>query len=248
MLLILTYHRIVEQGTSIRDFFDVSAHELAAHLGLVKNTWGKGLSPEALQREQSRGRRERAGFLVTFDDGTTDHYFAAAPVLERYGLRGVFFVSTSLLETAGYLTLRQCQELQARGHAIESHAHEHKALVGLPAEELARQLSESRRRLREAGLGRWDWLAAPGGYFDAAVLQAASGAGYRAVRTLEWGYNRTLNPFRVESICINRRTAGRWFGPLVSPHCEAVKKAFYRAKEALKRRVPALYAGLRTGR
>lgn len=40
---------------------------------------------------------ERA-VLITFDDGFQDNYEVAAPILEQYGLRGVFYICTSSVE------------------------------------------------------------------------------------------------------------------------------------------------------
>jgi peptidoglycan/xylan/chitin deacetylase (PgdA/CDA1 family) len=248
MILILTYHRVVENAGAIREFFDVSAAELDSHVASVKRAWGASLSPQALQRHSGVSPRNRTGFLVTFDDGTADHYLSAAPILERHGLSGVFFVSTALLGTSGYLTLSQCRELTARGHAVESHSHDHVSLTGLSEDELCRRLTESRGRLKESGFGQCDLLAPPGGHFNASVVQAAKNCGYLAVRTLEWGYNRNLDPFCLQSITVNRKTAGKWFVPLISPRFEPAKQLLYRTKETLKQRLPAFYWRLRSSR
>jgi peptidoglycan/xylan/chitin deacetylase (PgdA/CDA1 family) len=248
MLLVLTYHRIVKNPADVKGFFDVSAGEFEAHLQAVLRIWGGGASPADLQHEQLESSSAHAGFLVTFDDGTADHYFTAAPILESHGVHGVFFVNTARLGADGYLTLAQCQELQARGHAIESHAHQHKPLAGLPEDQLRSQLAESRRLLCENGLGQWGLLAPPGGFYDAAVVQAARTCGYRSLRTIDWGYNRRLNPFAVESIIINRRLAGRWFRLMASPNAEAAKKAVFQAKETVKKGLPAVYSFLKRRR
>lgn len=247
MILILTYHRIVENAGAIGGFFDVSASELDAQLTSVKRAWGNCLSPQAL-RGPVTAAGNRTGLLVTFDDGTADHYLTAAPILEKHGLFGVFFVSTALLGTSGYLTVSQCNELVSRGHAVESHSHDHVLLTKLTEDELSRQLAESRRRLKDAGFGRCDLLAPPGGYSNPSVVQAARNNGYLGLRTLEWGYNRNLDPFRLQSITVNRKTAGKWFAPLTSPHFEPAKQLFYRTKETLKQRLPAIYSRLRSAR
>ena len=91
MLLVLTYHRIVENVSAVRDFFDVPRAELDEHLRAAKQIWGGAASPAEIQKEQKEGSHARTGFLVTFDDGTTDHYFAAAPVWSATGGCGDFF-------------------------------------------------------------------------------------------------------------------------------------------------------------
>jgi peptidoglycan/xylan/chitin deacetylase (PgdA/CDA1 family) len=246
MLLVLNYHRIVENASATGNFFDVSVDEIDKHMRAAKQIWGSSVSPAEVQREKCGASCARTGFMVTFDDGTADHYHLGAPALERNGVCGVFFVSTALLGKEGYLTLSQCQELQDRGHAIESHSHDHKSLLNLTKEELRSQLGESRRRLRDCGLGQAELLAPPGGYSDEAVAQAARAVGYRALRTLKCGYNRRLNPFCVESITMQRRTAGKLSALLLSPCLEPAKKAAYRAKEMVKTHMAPTYFLLRS--
>jgi peptidoglycan/xylan/chitin deacetylase (PgdA/CDA1 family) len=249
MLLVLTYHRIVESPQSLQSFFDITAAELDQQLKQMKAAWGQGATPGDLQNALGNSNPDKLGVLVTFDDGTSDHYHVAAPVLERNGMRGVFFCSTNRLGQTGFLTGAQCQELQARGHAMESHSHDHKKFVGMTKAELHRQLAESRRALHELGLGRWNFIAVPGGYFDADVLTAARQEGYAMLRTLEWGYNRTPEAMRIQSITINRKTAGKWFAPLISPRWEGPKRAVYHLKEVLKNgRLQSLYFGVRDAR
>lgn len=242
MLLVLTYHRIVKNSGDISGFFDVCAGEFECHLQAALQIWGGAATPVDLQNEQLEGGSSRTGFLATFDDGTADHYFTAAPLLERLGLQGIFFVNTARLGIDGYLTQAQCRELQARGHAIESHAHLHKPVTGLTEEQLRSQLVESRQRLQENGLGQWDLFAPPGGIYDAAVVQAAKTCGYRSLRTVKWGYNKKLNPFAVESIIINRRLAGRWFKVMASPNAETAKIAVFQVKETVKNGLPVVYS------
>jgi len=249
MKLVLTYHRVVEHQSALAGFFDVTSEELRRHIREAGEIWKHNCSPGDLLETGRANGLTRRGFLITFDDGTADHYGIAAPLLEQEGVRGVFFVNTSRLDRDGYLSVAQCREMQARGHAIESHSHEHKLLTHFQGADLRYQLAESRRRLRELGLGCWDFLAVPGGYFNGEIKQAAQVEHYALLRTLQWGYNRAVNPFSIESVTVNRRTAGRWFRPLISPRFESLKRATYRSKEFIKTgRLGALYFGLRDGR
>lgn len=63
--------------------------------------------------------------VFTFDDGGESFYTEAAPILEKYGFKGIFFVSTAYIGTPGFLTEEQIKELDARGHIIGSHTHHH---------------------------------------------------------------------------------------------------------------------------
>jgi peptidoglycan/xylan/chitin deacetylase (PgdA/CDA1 family) len=238
MLLVLTYHRIVERKENIAGFFDVAVEDLERHVALAKRFWGKCLSSAeiaAAADPTANGTRPRVhGFAITFDDGSEDHYRIAAPALERMGAKGIFFVSTALIGITGYVTASQCCELESRGHAVESHGHDHVPLTSLSEMELQRQLGESRRILTELGVGGGKMIAPPGGYFDARVIRSAHACGYDVLRTIEWGYNRRLDPLRCESITVNQQTGGRCCRVFIHPRGEVLKKALYRVKEAVK--------------
>lgn len=53
--------------------------------------------PQFLAAREGRGKLPPQSFLLTFDDGLADHIQFAAPILERRGLRGTFFVATEPL-------------------------------------------------------------------------------------------------------------------------------------------------------
>ena len=63
----------------------------------------------------------------TFDDGGVSFLTVAAPILEKYGRRGIFFISTQYIDTPGFLTSEQIKQLAARGHQVGSHSHSHPA-------------------------------------------------------------------------------------------------------------------------
>jgi peptidoglycan/xylan/chitin deacetylase (PgdA/CDA1 family) len=112
--------------------------------------------------------------LFTFDDGRESNYAVAAPLLESFGGRGVFFVVPAFAESgatdkalAFYRTKvnrnsktgdeqfedwkpmspAQIADLASRGHAIGSHTLTHQRLVGLPPETLEREIGDSARQL-----------------------------------------------------------------------------------------------------
>jgi len=69
---------------------------------------------------------ERA-VLLTFDDGYSDAYSNAFPILREFGFVGTFFVVTDWIDQAraGYLTWSQVQEMDAAGMSIQSHSRDH---------------------------------------------------------------------------------------------------------------------------
>jgi len=111
--------------------------------------------------------------LFTFDDGRESNYTVAAPLLESFGARGVFFVVPAFVECEASKALSfyrsrvnpdskagdelqedwkpmsrdQIADLAARGHAVGNHSLSHARLVGLTPEELEREVGDSARKI-----------------------------------------------------------------------------------------------------
>jgi peptidoglycan/xylan/chitin deacetylase (PgdA/CDA1 family) len=111
--------------------------------------------------------------LFTFDDGRESNYTVAAPVLESFGGRGVFFVVPAFAECSADAALAfyrsrinpnsrpgdeewedwkpmspaQVAELAARGHAVGNHTLTHQRLLGLSPEALEHEIGDSARKL-----------------------------------------------------------------------------------------------------
>ncbi len=127
--------------------------------------------------EQFRNPQPRAELkpplLFTFDDGRESNYQVAAPLLESFGVRGLFFIVPAFAECSSReafdfyrsrinpgapltdekvkdwkpMTPAQVAELAARGHAIGNHTLTHARLAGLPPEELEQEIADGARKL-----------------------------------------------------------------------------------------------------
>lgn len=79
-------------------------------------------------------RHKRPGLIISFDDGHRSHYEIAAPLLEKYGFTGWFFVPVELMnleknqisleQAESALTREQLQYLD-RKHIVGSHTATH---------------------------------------------------------------------------------------------------------------------------
>lgn len=67
--------------------------------------------------------------VITFDDGHRSQ-FRAAGLLDKFDMRGIFFVIPSLIDDPDYphMTSGQLTELAGRGHLIAAHGHRHKSM------------------------------------------------------------------------------------------------------------------------
>ena len=82
----------------------------------------------ARMTEYMARRREIAGappVFLTFDDGGVSCHAPIGGMLEQFGWRGHFFITTSRIGTPGFLSEAQVRDLHRRGHVIGSHSHTH---------------------------------------------------------------------------------------------------------------------------
>lgn len=163
--------------------------------------------------------------VITFDDGDASCYTTAAPLLERHGFRGEFFVVSQWVGRPGFLSRDQLRDLIRRGHGVHSHSRTHPMLPRLDTARIDEELSGSKTELEEM-IGRpVEYVSIPGGAYDARVVEAAQRAGYRRALISIEGYNeprdsafllRRFTPRSytdaefVRSVCLHHRyTRGR---------------------------------------
>ncbi len=124
--------------------------------------------------------------LLTFDDGGSSAYHRIAPLLEKHGWKGHFFVSSDFIGTPGFLDEDQVRALAEAGHVIGSHSGSHPArFSALAPIEQRNEWQRSANRLRQI-LGASVTLASvPGGYFRPEVARIAKEAGIESLFTSE---------------------------------------------------------------
>jgi peptidoglycan/xylan/chitin deacetylase (PgdA/CDA1 family) len=125
--------------------------------------------------------------VLTFDDGFRTALTDVAPLLERLGVRGTFYVSPGLFgeqhrqvsgEAGRLLDWDDGKALAEAGMDVGSHAMTHRDLRRLDGGELAAELEESRAAVEEITGRPCRTLAYPYGLYDDRVIDAARAAGY----------------------------------------------------------------------
>lgn len=119
----------------------------------------------------------------TFDDGGISSYSLIAPLLERYGLKGIFFITTSQIGASGFLTPDQIADLDRRGHIIGSHSHSHKEMSELSPEEIDFEWGKSLEILSEILHRPVVYASVPNGFESSAVMVSAANHGIRFLYT-----------------------------------------------------------------
>lgn len=119
--------------------------------------------------------------ILTFDDGWAEQYTTVYPILRRYGLTATFFPPTNWINGSRLtLTWGQIEEMSLAGMEFGSHTLNHHFLTTQSADEVRRQLGQSKAILEQHTHKPIIALAYPGGAWSPAVAALAPEAGYRA--------------------------------------------------------------------
>jgi peptidoglycan/xylan/chitin deacetylase (PgdA/CDA1 family) len=240
MMLVLTYHKVLENPKADEEFYTVGAARLREQLDTLAESGLQCLAPEPLVEGKTPSG---PGYLLTFDDGTLDHYEVVLPLLTERRLKAVFFVPTAKLGRPGYLTASHAGEISQAGQTLGLHSHEHKPLDRLSEEEIRTQMELSHKKLTELAGRPMHWFAPPGGFFNANVRRVAGEFGVGAVRTMRWGYNRRLDLMALETVPLNRYSTAADFARAVKFQR---RPAVYTMKQLVKAMLPLpLYERMR---
>ena len=125
--------------------------------------------------------------VISLDDGYSDLYTAAYPVLRAHQFKAVAYIVSGFLGRPTNVTPAQVIDMNANGIEIGSHTVSHADLTKLSGPELQRQLDDSRVTL-EAILGHpvLDFCY-PSGALNPTVVHAVQAAGYQSATTTRAG-------------------------------------------------------------
>lgn len=122
--------------------------------------------------------------VFTFDDGGVSFYTKAAPILEKYGFKGVFFISTKYIGTPGFLDKEQVVALAARGHIVGSHSHTHPEIfTKLSKDEVREEWQKSYEILQGILNNKNLPMSIPNGYASKTIMQEAIDCGFTDIYT-----------------------------------------------------------------
>ncbi len=236
MILFLTYHKISTAGNERdKDFYTVHSDVMIAQIKAAVTAGYHPLPINRLLTSEKTPILPGSNYVLSYDDGSADHYEIVFPLLQQAGLRGIFFIPTGKLNKPGHLTNAQVQEIAKAGHTIGFHSHEHRRLDRTRDDFLREQFKRSRGILGDL-IGESPWIfAPPGGFMNEHVREVALGFGVKTIRTMRWGFNHKPDMTYLETVPLNRYTNSNKFGKILQgkqPHL------LYIGKQAAKTIVP----------
>lgn len=223
-LPILMYHYVsAPPGDADRYRLDLSVtpEQFAAQLAWLRDNGYRTLALDDAYAALARGRPlPPRAVVLTFDDGYTDAYENAFPLLRQFGMTGTFFVVTEWIDEGrpGYLTWAQAREMAAAGMSIQSHSLNHSDLAnGCDYDCLVYQILGSVETIQAQTGIRPRFFCYPSGRYNAAVMQVASQAGIVAAVTTQGGTLHTSDHLmELERVRIRGTTSVDTFAWLVS--------------------------------
>lgn len=146
--------------------------------------------------------------LLTFDDGGKSAIHIAEAI-DKYGWKGHFFITTSMIGTNAFLSKKEIYELHQRGHVIGSHSHNHPHIFYyLAYNEMIKEWQLSIDILTDIIQENVDCASVPGGDMDLNTQLSAQEIGIKYLFTSE----PTLVPWKLDNliccgrVCIKKNT------------------------------------------
>lgn len=121
---------------------------------------------------------------LTFDDGGKSFHSIIAPILEKHGFKGYFFITTNRIGTLGFMDSGEIIDLHHRGHFIGTHSHSHpKNIANLSSIEIEKEWSHSVKILNNIISGKVKTASIPGGFYSEESRIALSRNGIEMIFT-----------------------------------------------------------------
>lgn len=175
----------------------VTPERFAEHLSYLREAGYSPVTLDDLLYALTVGRSlPDKPIILTFDDGYTDNYEHAFPILREHGFAGTFFIMTDLVtdRAEGYMTWPQVEEMAAAGQRFGSHGRQdHRSLSGRSVDYLVWAALGSKEAI-EAHLGYHPrWVAYPAGEYDDQTIAVFRSAGFWGGLTIQQGAEHSLD-------------------------------------------------------
>lgn len=190
---VLSYHNVQTKPKKPSDYFIATA-VFEKQIKHLKEKGYQTILPDDIFNHHTKGTvLPGKPVMISFDDTRKEHYNMVAPILEKYGFRGAFFIMTVAIGKKNYMTTAEIKMLSDRGHYIGHHTYDHQDLRKLPLKEWGTQIDKPRKKLKDIIGKDVQYLAYPFGLCNDKVVQELKKRNFKGAFQLS-GKQHTNNP------------------------------------------------------
>ncbi len=151
-LTILAYHSI---SNEIAPDETITPEVFERQLQYIEENYKVISLEKAIEYLQTGIEKVSGSIVITFDDGYSDNYYNAYPLLKKHNFPATIFLITGFVKNNGgkYLSPSQIHEMKNDNISFGSHTVSHQILTNLTKEEIVREIRGSKDML-ESQLGQ----------------------------------------------------------------------------------------------
>jgi peptidoglycan/xylan/chitin deacetylase (PgdA/CDA1 family) len=198
---------------AIGDSYEAAGpYVMPAHRFATQMTWLKrmGYLPITLKQflDCQRDRRPvpAGSVVITFDDGYTDNYTQAYPVLQKQSIPATIFLVSSYVGLANtwdeqkqlagrpLMSWSQIEEMMGQGVQFGAHTSTHPVLTSISSNRAEEEITLSRKQLEKKLGVPVDFFSYPYGEYDPSIQAMVREAGFAAGCTVDAGLNTMITP------------------------------------------------------
>lgn len=205
---VLCYHNITRSGGREGSLW-IDEKQLNEQLKMLYDSGYHTILPDQLYQHITKGSLLPANpIILSFDDSHEAHYSIAAPLLKRYGFKGVFFVMTVCIGKKGYLTSAQVKALSDSGHIIGCHTYDHPFMTTLKGKQWEDQIDKPRQTLAKITAKPVEYFAYPYGLWSDSCIKELKNRGMKAAFQLDGRLSINDPLFTIRRLMVS----GLWSG------------------------------------
>jgi len=148
---VLCYHairNINKEASANQITYSVSPSHFKMQIETLATNGYTSITPDNLKDFYTTGKPlPEKPIVITFDDGRKEHYTIAAKTLDKYHLKGVFFIMTVTMGKQHYMSKEDIKALSDEGHIIGCHTWDHHKVTDYKKNDWHIQLAKPKQQL-----------------------------------------------------------------------------------------------------
>ncbi len=185
---VLCYHQIRDwkptDSKSAKDYI-VPVETFKAHLKMLADSGYKTILPDEYYAYLNLGTPlPEKPIMLTFDDTEVNQYAIAAPELEKYGFKAVYFIMTVSLGRPKYMSKDQVKQLAEAGHVIGSHTWDHQNVKKYKGDDWVTQIEKPTKTLEAITGKKVEHFAYPFGLWNPEAFPELKKRGFKSAYVL----------------------------------------------------------------